>query len=249
MDLQLKVIRMVSKNEVKYIQSLYQKKNRIEEQVFVAEGPKLVEELLQSRFAVQAVYATAAWLQANGPLEMAREVSAAELARISNLQTPNQVLALVKQPPPQPPPPFAGRLTLALDGLQDPGNLGTIIRIADWFGITQVIAGDDTVDLYNPKVVQSTMGSIIRVQVWYQPLLPLLQQAPVPVYGTLLNGRPVQQYAGLKEGLLVIGNESKGIREPLLPYIQHAVTIPRIGNAESLNAAVATGIVLSHLVI
>lgn len=239
---------MVSKNEVKYIQSLYQKKTRMAEQVFVAEGPKLVEELLQSRFAVQALYATAGWLQGHGPLPNAREVSEAELARISHLQTPNQVLALVKQYHPQQPPVWKGRLTLVADGIQDPGNWGTILRIADWFGVTQVVASEDTVDLYNPKVIQSTMGSITRVQVWYQSLPELLQQSPVPVYGALLQGEAVNKKGVIKEGLLVIGNESKGIREPLLPLIQHALTIPRIGGAESLNAAVATGILLSHMV-
>ncbi|RFM28971.1 TrmH family RNA methyltransferase [Deminuibacter soli] len=239
---------MVSKNEAKYIQSLYQKKNRIAEQVFVAEGPKLVEELLQSSFTVQTVYATAEWLQAAGTVPQAREVSHAELERLSNLQTPNQVLAVVQQQPPQQPPVLAGRLTLVTDGIQDPGNLGTIIRIADWFGVQQLVASEDTVDLYNPKVVQSTMGSITRVKVWYQDIAALLRSSPVTVYGTLLNGKSVLRHEPLKEGLLVIGNESKGIREHLLPLIQQALTIPRTGEAESLNAAVATGIVLSHLI-
>jgi TrmH family RNA methyltransferase len=242
---------MVSKNEVKYIQSLYQKKNREAEQLFVAEGPKLVEELLQSNFAIQTIYATPEWLQqhttAGRPLNI-REVQPEELARISHLQTANQVLALVKQRPEGDLPSFKNQLSLVLDGIQDPGNLGTIIRIADWFGIRQVIASTDTVELYNPKVIQSTMGSFIRVQVWYTALEPVLSAAGIPVYGALLQGEAVHRCKKVTEGLLVIGNESKGIRAPLLPLVTHAVTIPRLGGAESLNAAVATGILLSHLV-
>ncbi len=240
---------MVSKNEVKYIQSLYQKKNREAEQLFVAEGPKLVEELLQADFSIKTIYATAAWLEQHGSLPVAaREVQPEELARLSHQQTPNQVLAVVAQRAAGALPQLKQRLTLVLDGIRDPGNLGTIIRIADWFGITQIIAGDDTVELYNPKVIQSTMGSFIRVKLWYTQPDAVLANAGIPVYGALLQGKAVQQCAKVSEGLLVIGNESKGIRENLLPLITHAITIPRIGGAESLNAAVATGILLSHLV-
>jgi TrmH family RNA methyltransferase len=125
--------------------------------------------------------------------------------------------------------------------------LGTIIRIADWFGIDQIIASEDTVEFYNPKVIQSTMGSFIRVRCWYQHLPEILSSVDVPIYGALLKGQSVNQLSALKEGILVIGNESKGIREAVLPLITKAITIPRIGQAESLNAAVATGILLSHL--
>lgn len=238
---------MVTKGEVKYIQSLYQKKNRIEAGVFVVEGPKLVEELLQSSFEVKGVYATEAWSKAN-PRVAVTEVSEQELEKISHHQTPNQVLAIASQQFGKDEPQLNGRVTLLLDGIQDPGNLGTIIRIADWFGITQVIATEDTVELYNPKVIQSTMGSFLRVQVWYKNLETFMPAVQVPVYGALLNGVAITNHPPFTEGLLVIGNESKGIREPLMPFITHAVTIPRIGEAESLNAAVATGIIISHLV-
>jgi TrmH family RNA methyltransferase len=237
---------MVSKSEVKYIQSLYQKKNRVEEGLFIAEGPKLVEELLRSDYVVRAVYATEQWCNANSQVP-ARQVTAADLERISALQTPNQVLAIGEQRPATGEPELKGHFSLVLDGIQDPGNLGTIIRIADWFGIRQVIASPDTAELYNPKVIQSTMGSFLRVQLWYQPLEAFLPMAGVPVYGALLEGKSVMQQSAVKEGILVIGNESKGIRDPLLPFITNALTIPRIGEAESLNAAVATGIMLSHL--
>jgi TrmH family RNA methyltransferase len=238
---------MVSKSEVKYIQSLYQKKNRVEEGLFIAEGPKLVEELLRSDYVVRDIYATEPWCTANSQVA-ARQVTAEELARISGLQAPNQVLAIGEQRPATGEPQLENRFSIVLDGIQDPGNLGTIIRIADWFGIRQVIASPDTAELYNPKVIQATMGSFLRVQVWYQPLEAFLPVAGVPVYGALLNGNNVMQHSPVTEGLLVIGNESKGIRDPLLPFISHALTIPRIGEAESLNAAVATGIMLSHLI-
>src|SRR4029078_31018 len=133
-------------------------------------------------------------------------------------------------------------LVLVLDGIQDPGNLGTIIRIADWFGINQIIASEDTADIYNSKVVQSTMGSIIRVNVWYKNIEQWLNTSKTPVYGALLNRVSIYETQQISEGMLVIGNESKGIRSNILPYIQHAITIPAQGNAESLNAAVATGI-------
>jgi TrmH family RNA methyltransferase len=169
------------------------------------------------------------------------------LERISSLQTPNKVLAVVEQESPHKEPVLNNQLTLVLDGIQDPGNLGTIIRIADWFSIKQIIASGDTVELYNPKVVQSTMGSITRVEVWHKDLEFFLQSVKQPVYGALLNGKNMHSEPPVTEGLLVIGNESKGISKELVPYISHPITIPRLGGAESLNAAVATGIIVSHL--
>lgn len=237
---------MVTKSEVKYIQSLYQKKNRLDERLFIAEGPKLVDELLRSDYTIRNIYATEQWCHSNAGTD-ATVISDAELEKISLLQTPNQVLAIGEQRIPAGEPVLQNHCCLVLDGIQDPGNLGTIIRIADWFGVNQIIASPDTAEFYNPKVVQSTMGSFLRVQLWYKPLEAFLSEAGVPVYGALLNGTSIHNQSPLKEGLLVIGNESKGIREPLLPFISHALTIPRIGEAESLNAAVAAGILLSHL--
>ncbi|BAV08182.1 tRNA (guanosine(18)-2'-O)-methyltransferase [Filimonas lacunae] len=215
--------------------------------LFVVEGPKLVEELLQSGFEVKTVYATADWCKAH-PKVVTIEVTADDLAKLSHHQTPNQVLAVAVQQVQNGLPTLKDNVTLVLDGIQDPGNLGTIIRIADWFGIRQIVATDDTVELYNPKVIQSTMGSFLRVKVWYSDVAKLLSESTVPVYGALLNGTNVFQHPAVKEGLLVIGNESKGIRENIMPRITHAITIPRIGEAESLNAAVATGILLSHMI-
>ncbi|MEI8074533.1 MAG: RNA methyltransferase [Bacteroidota bacterium] len=238
---------MLSKNELKYIQSLCQKKQRTQDGLFLAEGPKLAMELLASDYQVEKVFATADWLAENRVNIDVTIVTEAELAKMSSLQTPNEVLLVCRQKKDIGEPIFKNRITLILDGLQDPGNMGTIIRIADWFGVYQIIASEDSVEFYNPKVIQSTMGSFIRVRCWYRDLSEILPTVNVPVYGALLKGRSVNKTENLKEGILVIGNESKGIRESILPYISTAITIPRIGLAESLNAAVATGIILSHL--
>jgi RNA methyltransferase, TrmH family len=238
---------MLSKNEVKYIQSLYHKKTREAEGVFIVEGPKMVGELAHSGYTIRKLYATDEWVNSADRKTEAIDVTTEELQKISGLQTANQVLAIVEQQELNDPPALKGRLTLVLDDIQDPGNLGTIIRIADWFGIKQVIASINSVELYNPKVIQSTMGSFVRVNVWYKDIAPVLKNAGVPVYGALLNGKSVLEMGRVAEGLLVIGNESKGINDIVKKFITHPVTIPRIGGAESLNAAVATGIILSHI--
>ncbi len=240
---------MLSKKEVKYIQSLCHKAQRDQDRVFVAEGPKLVEELLAGNCSIVNVYALKQWTDTHAPANVSvTEINESDLERISQLSTPNQVLAVVKQMETPAQLQTTGQLTLVLDGIQDPGNLGTIFRIADWFGIKQVVCSTDCADRYNSKVVQSTMGSIARVQCWYTDLNEWLPGTQVPVYGALLQGDNIYAKIKISEGILVIGNESKGIREPLLPFISHPVTIPKKGDAESLNAAVATGIILSHLV-
>ena len=237
---------MISKNETKYIQSLYHKKVRDEAELFIAEGVKLVDELLNSGFVIRKIYATKEWTGSAGfPATIIIEQY--ELEKISSLSTPNHVLAVVEQKKLTREPVDKNNIILVLDGIQDPGNLGTIIRIADWFGITQIVANTGTADVYNPKIIQSTMGSIIRVNVWYKDIEQWLAAVSVPVYGALLNGNNIYTTAKIKEGILVIGNESKGIHNNILPFIKHAITIPGRGHAESLNAAVATGIILSHL--
>ncbi len=239
---------MLSKNELKYIQSLCQKKQRQAEGLFIAEGTKLVAELVKSHYSVKKIYGLAEWADANATLSQdIQVVTEAELEKISLLQSPNQVLAIVEQLPQTVIPKENHLFTLVADGIQDPGNLGTIIRIADWFGIQQVVASEDTVELYNPKVIQATMGSFIRVTLHYTSLPEFLQDNRLPVFGAVLNGKSLYEYSPVQEAILIIGNEAKGIREPLLNYIDHPVTIPRIGGAESLNAAVATGIIVSHL--
>lgn len=238
---------MISKNEIKYIQTLYHKKTRDEENVFVVEGPKLIEELLHSNFTIKKLYGVKQWTEKH-PRTEAIEISGDELGKISRLEAPNQALAIVEKKKQAHDISFKKQITLALDGIQDPGNFGTIMRIADWFGIRQIIASDDCVDCYNPKTVQSTMGSIFRINVFYTGLEKCLSESGVTVFGALLNGENVQHAMPVKEGILVIGNESKGIRENILHCISKSITIPAFGQAESLNAAVATGIILSHLV-
>ncbi len=238
---------MVSKNEIKYIQTLYQKKFRDKEGLFIAEGPKLAAELLDSEFELVNIYATEEWQPPFQPDIAVKQITKAELERISQLQTPNQVVVVAKQMARDEEPVAAESLTLVLDGIQDPGNFGTIIRTADWFGIKQIVCSIDTADLYNIKVVQSTMGSICRVKVWYKNLEFFLDENKLPVYGALLEGDSLFQQKPVRNGILMIGNESKGIRPHLKLFVTQPVTIPRIGDAESLNAAVATGIILSQL--
>jgi TrmH family RNA methyltransferase len=246
----MKHIDMLTKNEIKYIQSLFHKKQRDEEKLFLAEGPKLADELLDNqKSSIKHIYATAKWLQKNPLLKVAAtEISDIELERISNQQTPNEVVVIAHQFEPADEPILKNRLTIVLDGMQDPGNMGTIIRIADWFGIQQIICSKDCVEMYNPKVVQSTMGSIVRVSCWYKDLHEWKPGIEIPVFGALLNGKNIYSIGKVEEGLLVIGNESKGIREPFFSKITHPVTVPKSGHAESLNAAVATGIIVGCMV-
>lgn len=236
---------MLSKNELKYIQSLCQKKQRAAERSFIVEGVKLVQELMIAGYPVKKIYATDQWVMPKGNYDVTR-ISEQELEKISSLQTSNQVLAIVQQQELTDEPQWNHKLTLVLDGIQDPGNMGTIIRIADWYGIDQIIASEDTVELYNPKVIQSTMGSFMRVKVWYRDIASLLEKREVTIYGAVLDGKSMYEIKPPDTGILVIGNESKGIREGLQSLIDERITIPRIGQAESLNAAVALGILLSQ---
>lgn len=239
---------MITKKQVKYIQSLSQKKLRDSEKQFVAEGPKLVEELLSiAHMRPVQLYATAAWLaKSTVKLVPVQEVTEDELQKISFLSTPHQVLGIFAQPAPLA---TSSNWQLILDGIQDPGNLGTIVRIADWFGVRKIVCSLDTADVYAPKVVQSTMASIARVSVVYADLVDYIKSLRgLSVVGAVLGGKPLATVHVQLPAALVIGNESKGIRPPVLSLLTDSVTIPRVGEAESLNAAVATGILLSHLV-
>lgn len=242
---------MLVKSQVKYIQSLSQKKYRDEEAVFVAEGPKIINELLYAgNVQPRHLYATKEWIEANTIKDssLVTEVSEAELERVSFLQTPNQVTGIFSKPVFEGQPPVKQKISLLLDAIQDPGNMGSILRCADWFGIELLICSMECADVFSPKVVQSTMGSISRVQVIYtEPEQFLQQHTGTPVYATTLEGTAINKLPAIKEGIIIIGNESKGIRPSLLRLSQHQVTIPRKGKAESLNAAVATGIVLATL--
>jgi TrmH family RNA methyltransferase len=246
---------MLSRSQVKYIQSLSHKKFRDEAGAFVIEGPKMVEEFLNlAPSSINAVYAIEPWLEGQKDLDhilspdSIHPVSSGELERISFLTTPNQVLAVVRQFEQVPADfPLSG-LMLALDGIQDPGNLGTIIRTADWFGVTRIYCSRESADLYNPKVVQSTMGSIIRVPVHYVALEKLFEKTgSVPIIAAALEGENLFHASRLNTALIVVGNESKGISQSLLEKAHRKITIPRFGGAESLNAAVAAAIMLSYL--
>ena len=237
---------MVTKSELKYIQSLSDKKVRLETGCFIAEGVKLVGEMIAAGYPLKAVYAIDSWESPDDTLEVTR-IEAFELEKMSMLQTPHQVLAVAMMPQKKEPLDLAGPLTIVLDGIQDPGNMGTIIRTADWFGITQIVASDDTVDVYNPKVIGATMGSFMRVTVTYKNLADWMPTVKLPVYGALLEGENVFTIKTPQKGLLVIGSEGKGIRENILDLITHPVTIPKTGDAESLNAGVAAGIIVAQL--
>lgn len=244
---------MISKNKIKYIRSLELKKNRNKEGKFVAEGFKVVDDLLALQPA-DLIVATGEWLRDKhfGAETEVIEVTDEELKKVSFLQHPQQVLAVFKQATSGDYSINTSELSLALDGVQDPGNLGTIIRIADWFGITHIYCSQDTADVYNPKVVQATMGSIARVKVEYGDLLGLVESLPadVPVYGTLLDGDNIYQQTLENRGLIVMGNEGKGISPALAKKVNHKLLIPNFpegrATADSLNVAIATAITCSE---
>ena len=243
---------MIGKNTIKWVHSLEMKKNRKREGLFVAEGPKVVGDLL-SRFRLHSVFATDEWTGGDsiGADVRLERVDDDTLRRLSFLQHPQQVVAVMEMNKEEKVEVDADRLTIMLDGVQDPGNLGTIIRIADWFGIDSIICSPDTADAYNPKVVQATMGSLGRVSVTYCPLVPLLSSLPaeMPIYGTLLDGKDIYQKELTRHGVIIMGNEGNGISEEVRAMVTHPLLIPRFRqgeSAESLNVAVATAITCSE---
>lgn len=239
---------------MKLIKQLEQKKYRLRYGLFVAEGPKVVGDLLKCGFKAHKMFATTAFQSVTTPMPMLTEVTEDELQRISFLQHPQQVLAIFELPKLGQPSKEAANdsgcpapqgLCLALDGVQDPGNLGTIIRIADWFGINTIYCSTDTADAWNPKVVQATMGSIARVDIYYIHLPELLSTTTLPVYGTLLDGENLYTQELSNEGIIVMGNEGNGISSEIRKLVSHRILIPsyRKGDtAESLNVAIATAI-------
>lgn len=218
----------------------------------MVEGYKSVTEFINSAYQVDTIYHTPAI--APKLLNLSRkinfqEISLNELQKISSLKTPQEVIGLVKIPiwPVLNYKALEKKFSLVLDSIQDPGNMGTIMRTADWFGIQDIICSEDTVDVYNPKVVQATMGSLARVNVHYADLLNVLPQIKLPIFGAMLNGENIYNTHFGTEGLLVMGNEGNGISAPVEQLITSAVTIPRAGNAESLNVAIATAILCSEI--
>lgn len=245
---------MLSKNQIKLINSLKIKKFRQENQLFIAEGKKVVSELLNSNFRVKQVFALKSWMDENqGQLNTSIEVieiSAQELAKISTLTTPNEVLAVVEIHRSNFPDKekIKDQLSIMLDDIKDPGNLGTIIRIADWFGVEYIFCSEESVDAFNPKVVQATMGSLSRVKIIYTDLAEFIKslENKVPVYGAILGGENIYSQQLSKKGIIVLGNESKGVSQEVAKLVTKKLEIPRFGEAESLNVGIATAIICSE---
>ena len=238
---------MLSKSQISFIKSLHQKKFRKEHRLFIVEGIKSVTEFIHSDYLVNSVYCTENVMPKLVKLPQKiklNQISNADLDKISTLTTSQNILALVELPDNNDIDTLSlkGQFTLALDGVQDPGNLGTIIRTADWFGLQQIICSEDCVEIYNPKVVQATMGSLSRMKIKYGDLTSILKNPNVPVFGAMLNGTSITKTNFGTEGIIVLGNEGSGISEAVANQITNRVTIPGAGKAESLNVAICASL-------
>lgn len=237
---------MVSKNQIKLITSLQHKKYRNEHQLFIAEGVKVIQELLLSNIVLEHLFVTEAIFEKIN-LSQKTGINEADMKRISALTSPSSCLAIFKIPK-------ALKieekgLIVALDDIRDPGNLGTIIRLCDWFGVSQLVCSQETVDVYNPKVIQATMGSITRVNVNYVNLYEFVSKTSLPVFGTFMDGKNIYKETLPTDGVLIFGNEANGISPTLEKSIKNRIAIPRFGDVqqtESLNVATATAIFLSE---
>ncbi len=243
---------MISNNTAKFIKSLQIKKYRKKEGLFLVEGGKNVLEVLNSDYEVKNVYGTETFLKANlSELEAKfpgfEVVSDKVLSAIGSFKNNSSALAIVKIPAASLVDVKPEEYALILDDINDPGNLGTIIRIADWYGVHKIICSHTSADVYNPKVVAATMGSFTRVNVAYEDLQVFISKSKLPTIGTFLHGENVHHFNFPKEGLIVIGNESRGISKEVQQTITHKISIPSFGEAESLNAAIATAIVCDNL--
>lgn len=235
---------MLSKSHIKLITSLKQKKYRLQQGFFVVEGVKTIKELLQSKLTLYALYTTESF---NIDAKDEILITEVELKRISFLTTPNKALAIFKIPEVK--PIEQSGLVLALDAIRDPGNLGTIIRLCDWFGVEDLVCSKETVDCFNPKVIQATMGSITRVNISYVDLELFLNETSLPIYGAFMEGEMVYGTSLPEKGVLVMGNEANGVSKEIEVLINKKVSIPRFGDlqaTESLNVATATAILLSE---
>lgn len=240
---------MLSKAKIKFVKSLQIKKYRKQEQCFVVEGAKSVRELLQSDFGIVSVFGTKDFLSTIKPEGAGEiiEVTAKELEEMGDFQSNDAALAVARTKDNQFLALDPHEFVIALDDIRDPGNLGTIIRTADWYGIKKIVASEETADFYNPKVVHSTMGSFIRIQIFYTDLAKYLQARPCHVFGAYLDGTDVHEVNFGDNGIILIGNESRGISPHLEARVTDRVTIPRFGAAESLNAAIATAIICDNV--
>lgn len=237
---------MVSKNQIKTITGLQQKKYRKQHKLFFAEGIKVVQELLNSNFELHQLFTTQDIFK-DVPKDKVELITEAELKKISALSTPNACLALFVIPEEKPVPDSG--LIVALDDVRDPGNLGTIIRLCDWFGISHLVCSEQCVDIFNPKVVQATMGSVTRVNVVYTDLEAYLANAKLPVFGTFMDGDNIYGESLPENGIIIMGNEANGISQAVEDKVGHRISIPRFGDlqqTESLNVATAAAIILSE---
>lgn len=235
---------MLSKSQIKLITSLKQKKYRLQFGLFVVEGAKIIKELLQSELELESLYTTD---PLNINAKQAEIISERELERISFLKSPNKALALFKIPKPK--QIRFNELIVALDDVRDPGNLGTIIRLCDWFGVKDLVCSQETVDCFNPKVIQATMGSVTRVNVTYLDLSVFLKDTKLPIFGTFMSGTSVYTVDLPKKGILILGNEANGISSEIESFVTEKISIPRFGDlqtTESLNVATAAAIFLSE---
>ena len=239
---------MISTRQIKFIKSLQKKKFRLEYKCFVVESSKNVNEILHSNYKVQQIYATESWIEKCKIKDdiSINQVNKNELQRISALKTASDVLAVVHIPLEKNDFDFFG-INIILDDVKDPGNLGTIIRICDWFGVKNIYCSEETVDVYNPKVVQSTMGSISRVKVIYTNIKQMIQEIDinVKVYGAVMDGNNISQIKVNENSLIIFGNESNGISEEIKNVISERITINKVGDAESLNISASAAIILN----
>ncbi len=242
---------MLNKNTVKFIKSLHQKKYRNEFGKFFVEGEKSVVEALKSEFYIDLLLITREFEQKNAQLirdfrgELI-EVTPNQLEQLGYYQSNQDALCVVQMKPNLPYTPDSGELILALDEVRDPGNLGTIIRIADWFGIEKLVFSPHTAEFYNPKVIQATMGSFTRVKFFYEDLEKVFSRWKIPVYGAFLEGEPIHNLPKVSPGVILMGNESNGISREVEKWVSRKVTIPGYGQAESLNVAIATAILCDN---
>lgn len=235
----------LSKNQIKLIKSLAQKKNRQRHELFIVEGVKGINEFLDSDFELENVYTTKPIFKV--PPDKISEISEVDLKKISNLKNPNTALAIFKFPKQE--GPSKTGLIIALDDVRDPGNLGTIIRLCDWYGVRDLVCSLNTVDCYNSKVVQATMGSLTRVNVSYIDLKDYLESYDANIFGAFMNGENIYTTDLPGEGIVILGNEANGISESIQSKVNHKITIPQFGNTkptESLNVANASAIILSE---
>ena len=243
---------MLSKSQVSLLKSLQQKKHRLDNGLFLVEGYKSVVEFAGSRYHIEAIYYTPGFdpkvLKLSQKINLC-EISVTDIERISSLKTPQDVIAAVRIPAEKEIeiPRLKNKFSIVLDSIQDPGNMGTIIRIADWFGIDSIICSENTVEAYNPKTVQASMGSLARVDVFYTDILKFLTNCKLPVYGAVLNGSSIYRTKFGSEGLLLFGSEGSGLSKVIEKLITQAITIPRIGYAESLNVGTAAAIICAEV--